>query len=96
MNRDLIKIERRLKEVLKPVKPPVDFVLELRSRLDEEMARKVKTKKVQTGLLVAGGIVSLAVMIVTIIRSIATWDTTIQNLGKSLPKLRKREPATSL
>jgi hypothetical protein len=84
-----------LKEILKPVKPPGDFVLELRSRLDEEMARKIKAKKVQTGLLVAGGIISLAVMVITIIRSITTWDKTIENLGKSLPKLRKREAAIS-
>ena len=96
MTRDLVKIESRLKDVLKPVTPDLGFVTELRSRLDEEMNKRAKAKKVQTGLLVAGGIVSLAVMVISIIRSIASLGEIIQGLGKSLPRLRKREQAVSV
>jgi len=91
MTRDLLKIESRLKDVLKPVTPRADFVIELQNKLDQEMIKRMKTKKVQTGLLVAGGIVSLAVMIVTIIRSLTAWPGIIQGISKNLPKIRKRQ-----
>ena len=96
MTRDLMKIESRLKGVLKPVTPRMDFVTELRSRLDEEMVKRVKTKKVQTGLLVAGGIVSLAVMVITIIRSLTAWPDFIKSISKNLQKLRKPQQVASV
>jgi hypothetical protein len=96
MKKDLLKIETRIKKVLQPVTPRADFVLELREKLDLEMVRKNKTKKVQTGLLVAGGIVSLAVMVISIIRSISSLGEIVQGITKSLPKLRKREQAVSV
>ncbi len=96
MTRDLIKIESRLKQVLKPVTPDMDFVTGLRSKLDEEMIKRTKAKKVQTGLLVAGGIVSLAVMVVTIIRSLTTWPEKVKAISKNFPKLRKRQQAASV
>lgn len=96
MTKDLLKIESRLKDVLKPVTPGIGFVTELRSKLDAEMIKKAKTKKVQTGLLVAGGIVSLAVMAVTIIRSLATWPEKIKSISKNLPKIRKRQQTASV
>jgi len=91
MTKDLLKIESRLKDVLKPVTPRADFVAELQNKLDQEMIKRMKTKKVQTGILVAGGIVSLAVMIVTIIRSLTAWPGIIQGISKNLPKIRKRQ-----
>ncbi len=96
MTRNLLKIESRLKDVLKPVTPSMEFVTELRSRQDEEMVKRVKTKKMQTGLLVAGGIVSLAVMVITIIRSLTTWPDIIKSISKSLQKPRKRQQAASI
>ena len=96
MTRDLLKIESRLQDVLKPVTPEIGFVTELRSKLDEEMMKRAKTKKVQTGLLVAGGIVSLAVMVVTIIRSLTTWPEIAKSISKNLPKLRKRQQVLSV
>lgn len=96
MTRDLVKIESRLKDVLKPVTPDLGFVTELRSRLDKEMNKRAKTKKVQTGLLVAGGIVSLAVMAVTIVRSLTTWPEIVKSISKNMPKLRKRQQALSV
>jgi hypothetical protein len=96
MTRDLVKIENRLKDVLRPVTPNADFVIELQHRLDQEMVKRMKTKKVQTGLLVAGGIVSLAVMVITIVRSLTNWQGKIKSFAKNLPKLRKRQPVVSV
>ena len=91
MTKDLRKIESRLKDVLKPVTPQANFVIELENTLNQEMIKKMKTKKVQTGILVAGGIVSLAVMVITIIRSLTAWPGIIQGISKNLPKIRKRQ-----
>lgn len=96
MTKDLLKIESRLKDVLKPVTPRVGFVTELQNKLDQEMIKRMKTKKMQTGILVAGGIVSLAVMVITIIRSLTAWPGIIQSISKNLPKLRKRQQAASV
>jgi len=96
MTRDLRKIENRLKDVMKPVTPRAGFVMELRNQLDLEMVQRAKTKKMQTGLLVAGGIVSFAVMVITIIRSLTAWPGIVQGISKNLPKVRKREQAASI
>ncbi len=95
MTRDLRKIENRLKDVLKPVTPRANFVIELQNTLEQEMIKRMKTKKVQTGLLVAGGIVSLTVMVVTIIRSLTAWPAIIKGISKNLPKIRKRQQVVS-
>lgn len=96
LSKDLLRIEGRLQEVFQPISPRIAFVEDLRSRLDHEMAKKTKSKKVKTGLLVAGGIVGLAVMVVTLIRSLTTWPDKFQSISKSLPRLRKPEQATSI
>lgn len=95
MTKDLLRIESRLKDVLEPVTPRADFVTGLKDKLDQEMVKRMKSKKVQTGILVAGGIVSLAVMVVTIIRSLTAWPGIIQGISKNLPKIRKRQQAVS-
>jgi hypothetical protein len=94
--RDLQRIEKRLQAVLQPVRPPADFVHQLRMQLESEMDRKTASKKVQTGLLVAGGLVSLVVLVVTVIRTIITWPTALESLTRKMPKLRKREGAASV
>jgi hypothetical protein len=91
--RDLLKIENRLKKALQPVQPSLAFVEDLRGQLDKEMLNKVKTKKVKTGLLVAGGIVGAVVMVITVIRSIMNWPKTIQSVAE---KFRKREQIASV
>jgi len=91
--KELLRVESRLKEVLQPVQPRAGFVEELRIQLDEEMILKMKSKKVKTGLLVAGGIVGVAVMMITLIRSIMTFPSAIQSITQ---KFRKREPAVSI
>ena len=96
ITKDLLRIESRLKDVLSPVTPRADFVAELQNKLDQEMVSRMKTKKVQTGLLVAGGIVSLAVMVITIIRSLTAWPSIIEGISKNLPKLRKRQQVVSV
>jgi len=95
MTKDLHRIESRLKDVLKPVTPRADFVIELQNSLDQEMIKRMKTKKVQTGILVAGGIVSLAVMVIAIIRSLTAWPGIIQGISAKLPKIRKRQQAVT-
>ena len=95
MTKDLLRIESRLKDVLSPVTPRVDFVVELQNKLDQEIGTRMKTKKMQTGLLVAGGIVSLAVMVITIIRSFTAWPGIIEGISKNLPKMRKRQQVVS-
>lgn len=96
MTKDLLRIENRLKDVFSPVTPRADFVAELQNKLDQEMVARMKTKKVQTSLLVAGGIVSLAVMVITIIRSLTALPGIIEGISKNLPKLRKRQQAASV
>lgn len=96
LSKDLLRIERRLQEVFQPISPRTAFVEELRLRLDQEMVRKTKSKKVKTGLLVAGGIVGLAVMVITLIRSLTTWPSKLQAISKNLPRLRKPEQAASI
>ena len=96
LSKDLLRIEGRLQEGFQPISPRISFVEDLRSRLDQEMAKRTKSKKVKTGLLVAGGIVGLAVMVVTLIRSITTWPAKFQSISKSLPRLRKPEQAASI
>ena len=86
--KDLLQIENRLKDVYKPVKPDLSFVQELRYQLDLEMDNKVKSKKVKTGLLVAGGIVGAVVMVITVIKSIMNWPSVIQSIGG---RFKKRE-----
>ncbi len=96
MNRDLIKVESRLQKAFQPILPPSGFVEELRILLDQEMVKKTKTKKMQKGLLVAGGIVGLAVMVITIIRSLTSLGSSFRTFTKNLPKLRKQEPVASI
>jgi tetrahydromethanopterin S-methyltransferase subunit A len=91
--KDLLRVESRLKEVLQPVTPELVFVEDLRSRLDQEMINKVKTKKVRTGLMVAGGIVGAVVMVITVIRSIMTWPSVVQSIGD---RFKKREQPASI
>ena len=96
LSRDLLRIEGRLKEVLQPVRPRSEFVEELRTQLDQEMVRKTKTKKVKNGLLVAGGVVGLAVMVISLIRSLTSIPSVYESITKSLSKLKKREQTASI
>ena len=91
--RDLLRVEKRLLKVLQPVEPDMAFVNDLRAQLDLEMAVKIKNRKVRTGLLVAGGIVGVVVMYVTLIRSIMNWPAAVQALAQ---KFRKREQPASI
>ena len=96
LSKDLLKIEGQLQEVLQPISPRTEFVDDLRSRLDQAMIKKTTTKKVKIGLLVAGGIVGLAVMVISIIRSLTDRDNIFQSISKGFARLRKREQAVSV
>ncbi len=96
LTRDLKKIETRLQKVLQPIKPPAVFVSDLRERLDQEMIKKTKTRKVRNGLLVAGGVLGLVALIITIIRKLTSWDKMVASFSKHIPKIRKRQGAASI
>ncbi len=91
--KELLRVESRLKEVLQPVQPRVGFVEELRIQLDQEMVQKMKSKKVKTGLMIAGGIVGVAVMVITLIRTIMNWPNAVQAITE---KFSKREQTASV
>ena len=96
MSRDLSNIEDRLQTALRPIKPPAVFVADLREKLDQEMAKKIKTKKVRTSLLVAGGVVGLVALVITIVNKLTSWEKLTDSITKRLPKIRKREQAASI
>jgi len=93
---ELKKIENRLQTVLHPVTPPAAFVQDLRERLDQEMIKKQKSKKVTSGLLIAGGVLGVAALLIAVIRSLTSWDKLGESISKNIPGLRKREPAASM
>jgi hypothetical protein len=94
--RELLRIEEKLQGVLQPVSPRPAYVEDLRLQLDQEMVRKSKTKKVKIGLMIAGGLVGVAVMVITIIRSLTAWESIFQAISKAISRLRKREQAVSV
>jgi hypothetical protein len=94
--RDLKKIERQLERSLQPVKPPAMFVKELRGRLDAEMLKKQKSKKVKVGLLIAGGVVGGVALLITLIRSLTSWDQLSAAVSRVIPRIKKREQAASV
>ena len=93
LSRDLRKIEKRLQQALQPIKPPALFVADLRERLDQEMAKKAKTRKVRNGLLVAGSVVGLAALLITVIRKLTTWEKPSVSIPRTFLRFRKREQA---
>ena len=96
LSKDLKNIENRLQAALRPVNPPAAFVSDLRERLDREMTRKTKTRKVRKGLLVAGGVLGLAALAITIIRKLMSLEKMEASISKYLPKIGKREQAASI
>ena len=96
LSRDLRKIEQRLQQALQPVKPPALFVADLRARLDQEMAKKAKTRKVRNGLLVAGGVVGIAALLITVIRKLTSWEKPVASTTKTFLRFRKREQAAPI
>lgn len=96
MSRDLRNIEARLQAALRPIKPPAVFVADLREKLDQEMAKKIKTKKVRKSLLVAGGVVGLVALVITIVNKLTSLEKLTDSITKRLPKIRKREQAVSI
>ena len=96
LSRDLRRIESKLKEVFQPVSPPAAFVSDLRMQLDQEMSKKITSKRVKNGLLLAGGVVGIAVMMVTLIRSLIALPGVVKSIIEKFPRLKKREQAASI
>ena len=95
LSRDLKRIENKLVEVFQPINPPAAFVADLRDRLDQEMIKKNKSRKVRNRLLVAGGLLGLVALVVTVIRKLTSWEKLAASFMKNLPRIRKREQAAS-
>ncbi len=88
-------IETKLEAVLQPVTLRPAFVLNLRQRLDEEMAQRRKKAKVKKGLLVAGSVVGGVLMIVAIIRSLTSWREIAQTIEEWFSRQKKGQQAVS-
>lgn len=93
--RKLKRIETKLQSALQPVDPRADFVADLQNRLMIEMEHKNKTRKVKKGLLVAGGIVGGVVMLVTIIRTLTSWEEFTDSLSQFLNQNKKGQQVVS-
>lgn len=94
MDRSMRKVDRKLATHFKPVKPDPAFVADLRLELDDAMHRRIRVNKMKKGILVAGGIVGAAVMIVTIVRSLTSWEEFTQTVSKLLSG-KEREHQTA-
>ncbi len=73
LERDLQIIEKRLSSTLKPVEPRPEFLRALRVQVVGKEQRRLlglPIEKVKEGLLVAGGIFSLGIVVFTGIRAI--------------------------
>lgn len=95
MDRSLRKVDRKLQKHLTPVQPDPAFVSQLRLQLDEAMERRVRVSKMKKGILVAGGIVGAVVMIVTIIRSLTSWDEFTKTIAKLLSRKERKHQTAS-
>jgi hypothetical protein len=96
LSRDLKKVEKRLQKVLQPIKPPAVFVTDLRERLDQEMAKKVKTRKARNRILVAGGVLGVVALLIAIIRKLASLEKVADSFSKQVSRFRKPEQAASI
>jgi hypothetical protein len=73
LERDLHVLEKRLASSLKPIEPRPEFVRNLRIKIVGEDLKKIigiPVQRVQEGLLVAGGILSIAVVVFSGIRAV--------------------------
>jgi hypothetical protein len=91
--RDLRVLEKRLSSTLQPVEPRPEFLHNLRFTLVGKEQKKIlgfPVNRVQEGLLVAGGIFSLSIVIFTGIRAVLAI---LSALG--LMQLKKQVEETS-
>lgn len=95
MSRSLKVVDKKLRATLRPVDPDPGFVSDLKFQLAEAMDRRKRASKVKKGILVAGGVVGVILMIVTIIRTLTSWDELAGAVSKLLSrKDRERQTAS--
>lgn len=94
MSRSLRKVEKKLQTALQPVEPDQGFAADLRFQLDQAMEKRNRASKVKKGILVAGGVVGVIVMLVTIIRSLTSWEEMAETVSRLLSK-KEREHQTA-
>ncbi len=96
MNRNLRRVEKKLESALQPVEPNPAFVSDLRLRIEKAGEHRVRIKKVKKGLWIAGGVVGALVMIVTIIRSLTSWDELVGNISNFFSKKDRKHQTASV
>lgn len=96
LTRDLKKVEKRLQAALQPIKPPRAFVSDLRERLDQEMIKKIKTRKARNRILVAGGVLGVVALVIAIIRKLTSLEKVADSFSKQVARFRKPEQAASI
>lgn len=84
-----------MQETLTPVEPRESFVRELEDQLILTMGRKTKVKQVRKGILVAGGVLGGAVMIVTIIKSLTSWEGFADSLSALINRQKEEHQTAS-
>lgn len=96
LNRSLRNVEQKLAAALQPVKPDPAFVSNLRLRIEKAGQHRVRVKKVKKGLLVAGGVVGVVVMVITIIRSLTSWERVSQSISNFFSKEDREHQTASV
>lgn len=87
--KDISEFESRLESVFKPVKPPDDFVRDLRKRLVEQLHTGQPQSKASTRqifLLVVVGVLSFILMIATGIRAVLSLLVGMKYIFRSRKK----------
>lgn len=73
LEKDLQQLEKHLSSALTPVEPRPEFIQKLRVKLVGKESRKffgLQPQRIQEGLLIAGGVFSLFVVVFTGIRAV--------------------------
>jgi hypothetical protein len=96
MNRSLRGVEKKLESAFQPVEPNPAFVSDLRLRIEKAVEHRVRIKKVKKGLWIAGGVVGALVMIVTIIRSLTSWEEIAQSVSNVFSKEDREHQTASV
>ncbi|MFO8036955.1 MAG: hypothetical protein R6U57_10055 [Anaerolineales bacterium] len=96
LTRSLRNVEKKLAAALQPVEPNPTFISNLRLQIEEAGQHRARIKKVKKGILVAGGIVGILVMIITIIRSLTSWEKVTQSISKLISKEDREHQTASI
>lgn len=95
----MIALEEKLSSALKSVEPRAEFVQQLRSQLVGEPKKKrfgFTPAKLQSGLLVFGGVVSAVLMVMAGFRALVTLLGTLGIIGQVKKQIDDSAPALKI